>query len=148
MALSQPTPSMGRRLGVPEGAADGLGAKEIAMKRTSPGLQALKRKQEREQMWADRQARIDARATKATLATAARNALRLLEIYEINLGESEERAAVVAELKATVNKPIWLRCHFLDCNPIPFQVTQADIDEADGWIECEYCGEACELVEA
>lgn len=30
------------------------------------------------------------------------------------------------------------------CDPRPFWVTGEQLQDADGWIECEYCGKACE----
>lgn len=118
------------------------------MTRTSPGLQALKRKEARDKMWAEYHARIEARAAKATPAIAARDALSWLDTYRINHGPSESLDTVIAQLKATLNKPIWLCCFNEYCPCIaPFRVYQDDIDRAGGFIECDHCGEECiELV--
>jgi hypothetical protein len=42
------------------------------------------------------------------------------------------------------DRVIWQRCVKPECDPRPFKVTQSELDEADGWIACDVCGEPCQ----
>lgn len=51
----------------------------------------------------------------------------------------EERKILMSHYSAA--DMVIFRC---ECDPRPFWVTTEQLNDADGWIECEWCGKACQ----
>lgn len=64
----------------------------------------------------------------------------------MNTGEWMTKSGIDKWILKHEPKLITLRCPVSDCDPRLFQVSTEQLADADGWIECDVCGGACEEV--